>query len=139
VAIFTKYDIFAEDLSKKVHTFFGTTDTLKALLSNTAPNKTTHTVRAQATELAAGHGYPAGGVDIQNVGTRTGAVVTVTAVDAVIAASGGDIGPFRYVIIYNDSSPSDSLIGWIDRGASILLPNGGTVTINFGALLFTVQ
>jgi hypothetical protein len=140
VATFTKYNIFAEDLANKVHDLFGTTDTLKVALTNTAPNASTHAVRADITELSTGNGYTSGGADVQNDSTRTGAVVTVTATDVVWTASGGSIGPFRYVVLYNDTptSPADPLIGYYDYGSSITVLTGETFTADFGASLLTI-
>jgi hypothetical protein len=137
---FTKYQQFVEDLGNKVHDFVGTNDTVRVLLSNTTPNVATHQVKADATEITAGFGYAAGGPDTQNDGTETGGVLTVTGVDIVITASGGSIGPFRYVILYNDqpTSPADPLIGYWDYGSAITLADTETLTIDFGASLFTV-
>lgn len=138
---FNKYQQFAEDLANQVHDLIGTQHTLKAMLSNTAPNAATHQVRADASEISAGNGYTAGGVDIDNDGTESGGTTTVTAVDKTITASGGTIGPFRYVIIYNDTptSPADPLVGWYDYGSSITLQDGESLTIDFGASLLTLS
>ena len=140
MATFNKYQNFVEDLGNKVHDLVGTQDTLKVLLSNTAPNAATHAVKADAAEISAGNGYAAGGVDIDNDGTESGGTLTVTAVDKVITATGGSIGPFRYAILYNDTptSPADPLIGWWDYGSAITLADGETFTLDFGASLLTI-
>jgi hypothetical protein len=140
MAAFNRYNVFAEDLANGVHDLFGTTHTLKVLLSNTAPNAATHAVKADATEIGAGFGYTAGGVDIDNDGTRTTNVVTVTAVDKTFTAAGGSIGPFRYAVLYNDtpSAPLDPLIGWWDYASSITLLDTESFTLDFGASLLTV-
>ena len=52
-------------------------------------------------------------------------------VSKVIEASGGNIGPFRYVVIYNDSAVSDNLIAWFDYGSEITLNDGETITLDF--------
>lgn len=137
MASFVKYECFSEDLAKKVHNL--DTDTLKVMLSNTAPNVATHTVRANAAEIAGGNGYAAGGADTQNAVSRAGGVTSVTGVDVVFTATGA-VGPFRYVILYNDTptAPADPLIGYWDYGSSISLANGETFTVDFGASLFTV-
>jgi hypothetical protein len=141
MAAFNKYEVFAEHLADKVHDLMGTTDTLKVLLSNTAPDAAADAVKADAAEISAGNGYTAGGADTQNDGTRSGGVVSVTGVDVTFTASGGSIGPFRYAILYNDtpSSPADPLIGWWDYGAPVTLAAGESFTVDFGASLFTVQ
>jgi len=140
MASFVKYEVLTEDLANNIHDFFGTTHTLKVALTNTAPNVATHEVLADITELGAGSGYSAGGTDTQNDGTRTGGVTTVTGVDVVFTASSGTIGPFRYVVLYNDtpSSPADPLIGYWDYTSSITLQDTETFTVNFGASLFTI-
>lgn len=140
MASFNKYQNFVEDLGNKVHDLVGTNDTLKVALTNTAPNAATHAVLADITEISAGNGYTAGGADTQNDGSESSGTLTVTGVDVVFTASGGSIGPFRYVVLYNDTptSPADPLIGWWDYGSNVTLNNGETFTVDFGASLFTV-
>jgi hypothetical protein len=138
MASFVKYEVFSENLSEKVHNLDA--DTLKVLLSNTAPNVATHAVKADATEISAGNGYTAGGEDSQNATSRSGGTTSVTGTDIVWTASGGTIGPFRYAILYNDTpaSPADPLIGYWDYGSSITLAATETFTTDFGSSLFTV-
>lgn len=139
MASFNKYEVFTENLSKKVHDL--DLDVLKVLLSNTAPNASTHQVKADATEISAGNGYSAGGTDSQAAVSRSGSTTSITGVDIVFTASGGTIGPFRYAILYNDTptSPADPLIGWWDYGSSITLQSGETFTVDFGTSQFTLS
>jgi hypothetical protein len=138
MAAFNKYEVFTENLSKKVHDL--DLDTLKVMLSNTAPNAATHQVRADSTEIGAGNGYSAGGTDSNNATSRSGGTTSITGVDIVFTASGGSIGPFRYAILYNDTpvSPADPLIGWWDYGSAITLNTGETFTVDFGSSVFTL-
>ena len=140
MASFVKYQQFVEDLGDKVHDLIGTTDTLKVLLTNSAPNVATHVVRADTGELTTGGGYTSGGEDTQNSGAESGGTLTVTGVDVVFTAASGTIGPFRYVVLYIDtpSSPADPLIGYWDYTSAVTLQDGETFTVNFGASLFTV-
>jgi hypothetical protein len=140
MAAYVKYQQFVEDFGNKVHDLVGTNDTLKVALTNTAPNVATHAVFADITEIAAGNGYTAGGADTQNDGTESGGTLTVTGVDVTFTASGGTIGPFRYVVLYNDtpSSPADPLIAYWDYGSNVTLADGESFTVDFGASLFTV-
>ncbi len=133
MASFNKYQQFAEDLAGGVHDLIGTQHTLKVMLSNTAPNAATHAVRADATEISGGNGYTSGGADTQNDGSESGGTATVTGVDVVFTASGGSIGPFRYVILYNDTptSPADPPILFYDSGSSITLAATETFTTDF--------
>lgn len=140
MAAYNKYNIFVENLGNKVHDIFGNQDVYKVILSNTAPNAATHAVRADVTELSTANGYTSGGLDITFNSTRTGGTVTATSVDVVWTASGGTIGPFRYVILYDDTptSPADPLVAWWDYGSSITLNDTETFTVDFGASLFTL-
>lgn len=116
------------------------TDTLKAYLSNTTPNAATMTVKADLAEISTGNGYSAGGNDTQNAASTATGTITVVGTDFVVTASSGTIGPFRYVVLYDDTpvSPADPLIGWWDYGSSITLQDGETFTMDFGASMFTV-
>lgn len=134
MAAAVKFEAFPEHLAEKVHDL--NADTIKNLLTNTAPNAATHTVKADLTEIAAGNGYTAGGDDTQNATSRSGGTTTVTATDIVVTAAGGSIGPFRYVVSYNDTpavAPVDPLIEYWDYGSSITLLAGETFTQDFGA------
>lgn len=128
-----KFETFSENLAEGVHNL--DTGLIKIALTNTAPNAATNTVFANITEISAGNGYTAGGTDTQNATSRSGGTTTVTAVDVVWTASGGSIGPFRYVVAYNDTptSPADPLIEYWDYGSSITLASGETFTADFGA------
>jgi len=140
MATFNKYQDFVEQLGKGVHQLHAAGHTLKVMLSNTAPNAATHTVRADSTEISAGNGYTAGGTDTQNDATEASGTLTVTGVDVVFTAAGGTVGPFRYAILYNDTptSPADPLIGWWDYGSGVTLNDTETFTVDFGASMFTV-
>ena len=100
---FFKFNDFVEQRDKKVHDLHA--DTLKVYLSNTTP-VATMTIKSELAEIAAGFGYTAGGVDVQNTVTETGGVATVNAVDVVITAAGGSIAVFRYAVLYNDTPTS---------------------------------
>jgi len=138
MASFVKYEVFSENLAEKVHNL--DTDTLKVMLSNSAPNVATHTVRADATEISGGNGYTSGGADSQNATSRSGGTTSVTGVDVTFTASGGTIGAFRYAILYNDTSisPADPLIGYWDYGSSITLADGESFTVDFGSSILTI-
>jgi hypothetical protein len=140
MASFVKFQRFATDLAAGVHAnaLNADTDTLKIYLSNTAPNVATNQVKADLAEIATGNGYT-GPVDVQNAATTATGTITVAGTDVVITASGA-VGPFRYVILYNDTptSPADPLIGYWDYGSSQSLNAGESFTTDFGASLFTV-
>lgn len=136
MASFNKFEIFTEDLAKKVHNLHS--DQINAYLTNTAPDAAAHAVKGDLAEISTGNGY-SGPVDTQNSVSRSGGTTSVVGTDIVITASGA-VGPFRYAPIYNDTptSPADPLIGWWDYGSSISLANGETFTIDFGSSMFTL-
>lgn len=128
---FNKFQQFVEDVGVKVHNL--NADTLKVLLTNTAP-VATNEVKADLTEISAGNGYTAGGAAVgSNAYSHTSGTGKLTGNDVVFTASGGDIGPFRYAVLYNDtpSSPADPLIGWWDYGTNLTITNGNSFTVDF--------
>lgn len=136
MASFNKFEIFTEDLAKKVHNLHS--DTLNLYLTNATPNLATHVVKTDLAEISTGNGY-SGPVDTQNSVSRSGGTTSVLGTDIVVTASGA-VGPFRYAVLYNDtpSSPLDPLIGEWDYGSSISLAASETFTVDFGSSLFTL-
>lgn len=109
---FNKFNVFQQDLLLGNHRLAAAGDVIKACLTNTAP-VATNTIKANITEITAAAGYPAGGTDIQNDVTLSGAVGQLIGVDVTWTAAGGSFGPFRYVVLYNDTqtTPAKPLIG----------------------------
>jgi hypothetical protein len=66
---------------------------------------------------------------------------TLLFADKTITATAGGIGPFRYVVIYDDTptSPADPLVCWYDYGSEITVANGETFTIDFTGSTFTLS
>lgn len=133
MASFNKFQGFVEDLATGVHNFDAAGDTLKIYLTNITPDAGADRVKADLAEISAGNGYTAGGEDVQNDVSYSSGTATVTGVDVTWVASGGSIGPFRYVVLYNDttSAKTDPLIGWWDYGTSITLQDGESFFTDF--------
>lgn len=138
MAAFNKFNQFVEDLGLGVHNL--DTGALKIYLSNAAPSASADLVKTDLAEISAGNGYTAGGQDITGVWTESSGTGTLAATDVTWTASGGTIGPFQYVVLYNDTptSPADPLIGWWDYGSAVTLNDGETFTADFGASVFTI-
>lgn len=127
------FNSFKEAISEKVHNLGS--DTLKFLLTNTAPSLA-NTVKADLTEIGAGNGYTAGGTAVTVTSSaQSGGTYSLVLAAATFTASGGTIGPFRYVVLYNDTATNDELIGYLDYGASYTLPDGQPFTITAGTFL----
>lgn len=133
MASFNKFNQFVADVASGVHQLqTGTSQVFKVMLTNSAPTAA-NAVKADITEISAGNGYTAGGV---SVGTITGSQTSGTfkfvgGTDPVVTASGA-VGPFRYVVLYNDTatSPAKPLIGWWDYGSAVTLASGETFTVD---------
>lgn len=138
MAAYVKFQDFVEQLGLEQHNL--NTDTLKAALTNTLPVNTQTVFDAVTNHAApaAANGYTAGGEDITNTLSETAGTATVAAVDTVFTASGGNLGPFRYVVIYNDTNATDMLLGYYDHGSSITLSDGESFTVDFGASFITL-
>lgn len=132
MAVGNKFNQFIADVYNGVHDL--STDVVKAYLTNTAP-VAANSVKADVAEIAAGNGYTAGGVTISiTSSTQTaGTYSLVTGTDPVITATGA-IGPFQYVVFYNDTSADDRLIQWYDYGSAVTMANGDTFTIDASTL-----
>jgi hypothetical protein len=133
MATFNKFNSFVEDVAEKVHNL--ASDTLKVLLTNTAPVNT-NTVKANLTEISAGNGYTAGGTQAsQSSSAQASGTYKLVLGDVTFTAGPSSIGPFRYAVLYNDTptSPADPLIGWWDYGSALTLASGESLTVDFDA------
>lgn len=141
MATFTKYETFVENLANKLIDAFGTTDTWKAVIHTDAPTVATDNSVSDLTQIGGSNGYTTGGSDISFNSTRSGGTVTATATDVVWTASGGNLGASttgRYISIYDDTSTSDNLLCSYDYGSTFTIASGETLTLDFGASLFTL-
>ena len=125
MAAFNKFNCFVEDIGKKVHNL--STDQLTIALTNTAPTAS-NTVLANITEITYTN-LSSRSITTTSYSQTSGTAKLVCA-DLVLTAS-GSVGPFRYVVIYNSTSMSGSLIGYYDYGSSITLATSETFTIDF--------
>jgi hypothetical protein len=127
-----KFQDFTEQLEKGVHVFG--THTFKVALTNTAPVATQTTWNTTDHPApAAANGYPAGGTATTTAISEAAGTSTVTGTQVVFTASGGNLGPFRYAVLYNDTatSPADAVVSWVDYGSSITLADTETFTVKF--------
>lgn len=121
---FTAFNSTHKDLGEAINL---ASDTLKLMLTNTLPIAA-NAVKADITEISAGNGYTAGGLTLSGLtGAFASGVYTRKANNLSLTASGGNIGPFQYCVIYDDTvgSPVKPLLAWGDFGSAITLLNGG--------------
>ena len=125
-----KFNDFSEQLVRGVHDFDA--NTFKVVLTNSAPTAA-NTILTDITQIANGGGYTTGGETTTITISETSGTTTVSGTEIVWTGSGAGFGPFRYAVLYNDSStsPLDALIAWFDYGSSISVGAGETFTLKF--------
>ena len=130
MATFVKFQPFVENLAEGVHNL--ETGALTLALTNTAPNATDATL-SQITQIS--YTNLSSRVLTGVTSSQTSGTYKLNANDLVLTSTGGSTGPFRYVVLYNDTptSPADPLIGYWDYQSSITLAAGETLTFNIDA------
>ena len=128
MATFVKVNSFVEAVAEKVHNLGS--DTLTIALTNTS-HTSTWTQLSDLTQVSYTN-CSARAITTTSSAQTTGTYKLVLA-DLVLTASGGTVGPFRYVYIYNDTATNDELIAYWDYGSSITLADGETFTVDFDA------
>ena len=125
MASFNKFNAFVENLAEKKLDLGS--DTLKVALTNTAPTSS-NAVLADITEIS-----------YTNCSSRTltvsssaqsGGTYKLVLADLTLTAT-GTVGPFRYIVLYDDTATNDELIGYYDYGSSITLNSGESLLLDF--------
>ena len=128
---------FTLDIGSKL--FNLTSDTLKLSFTDTAPTTATHVYTDIVSPLA-----------LTNLSTSpaltsvTYTQVTGTATLGAATWQGtsqtGNFGPFRYIVVYDDTAASKNIIGWYDYGSELTLNgvNGDQLTITFASGVLTI-
>ena len=125
-AAFNKFNAFVQAVGRKQDNLH--TDTLKIMLTNTAPVATNSLYSdISGTELASGNGYTTGGTAVaSNAYSHTSGTAKLTG-NKVVWTATGSMGPFRYCVLYD--STSGDLIGWWDYGSGLTLTSAQTFTV----------
>lgn len=135
MATFNKFNSFVEAAMEKVHNL-GSDQLVVALTAAANAPVATNTVLANLTQITYTN------LSSRNVTTSSSAQTSGTyklvLTDLVLTASGA-VGPFRYVVLYNDTATNDELIGWWDYGSDVTLANGETFTIDFDGTNGVIQ
>lgn len=128
MASYNKFQTFVNDLAQKKHNL--SSDVLKVYLSNTTPNAATMAVKGDLAEITEQNGYTAP-VSTSNSGAASGGTYTLTGTNITITASGGTVGPFEFVVLYNSTAGTVPLIAWWDYGSALTLNSGDAFVIKF--------
>lgn len=139
MATFNKFDSFVEAMSEKVHNLGS--DQIKVALTNTAPTAALTNYAGLTAPLAATNLSGATPFNVTTTSSlQTAGIYKLVLADLVLTATGA-VGPFRYIVLYNDTATGKELIGYYDYASSISLANGETFTIDFDAAngVLTIQ
>lgn len=138
MAAYTKCTAGIEALLEAINS---QTDTWKVALTNADPTAKTSFV-AGTDDLATGNGYTAGGnaATVSSAAQTAGTYKLVLNSPAQWVSSGGNIGPFRYAVLWDTTAGVP--VGFWDYGSSITLlgANGDTFQVNLDGTngVFTV-
>lgn len=137
MAAFNKLNAFVADVANKVHNLGS--DTLKVMLTNTAPTAT-NAIKTDISEITAGSGYTAGGGQATQVSSaQSSGTYKLLLNNVTFTASGGSVGPFRYCVLYNSTPGSGNLIGYYDYGTSLTVTSGNSFQVQFDAVNGVLQ
>lgn len=134
MAVYVKFNSFVEAVAEKVHNLGA--DALTIALTNSAP-VAGNTVLTDITEIS----YTNCSARVPTISTsaQTAGTYKLVLADLVLTASGGSVGPFRYVVLYNDTATNNELIAFWDYGSAITLLTGETLTLDFDQSLGILQ
>lgn len=139
-AAFCKFEDFTFALGKKTHDL--SADTLKVMLTNRRPSIKKDRARADIAEIKARNGYPAGGMQCPaRSWTRSGGLAKLASDSVVFRAGGGEVGPFRYAVLWNASARDGNLLGFWDNGVEALMKDTEFFVVELDALegILTVE
>jgi len=132
MATYNKFQAWAETMVEGANL---ATDQFVIALTNSAP-VATNSVLADITQISYTN------LSSRNVTTtsasQTGGTFTLVLADLVMTASGA-VGPFRYVVLFDDTVAGDPLVGWWDYGSSITMANTETFTVDFTGAAITLS
>lgn len=122
------------------------TNQFYAYLTNSQPDKFNDNYKSDLPEISPGNGYTAGGQLLTSVtwqmlpGSPQG-IWRFDCANFSWTATGGNIGPFRWVVVYakGAGSPNDYLICFADYGSSITVTSGNQFIVNTPSGLFEVR
>lgn len=136
MATYQKFECFPIDLAEKKHNCTSDQFVVALVADANTPSVSADCVLADLTEAV--YTFCSTRNITTTSGSETGGVYTLALQDLTLTASGGDVGPFRYVVVYNDSAANDELKGMIDYGTDITLETTDTFVIDFSASTMTV-
>jgi hypothetical protein len=108
---------------------FNNGKTYKVMLTNHVILPGTHFNISDLTEISAGNGYSAGGPSVTVTAEQSGANAFLKATQPTIAASGGTIGPYTGIALYETAT--GKIIGIANEVLPTIIPNSTSKTIEY--------
>lgn len=131
----TKFFPFSEAIPEKKHNLGS--DSLVLWMSNTAPAQA-NAVLTDITQIS--YTNLSSRAITTSSSSQTSGTYSLVLADLTVTASGGSVGPFRYVGVYNATATNGDLVaGWYDYGSAVTLNDGDSLVVDFSATgLFTL-
>lgn len=133
MATFTEINDFLEYLAEGIN---AGSDAFEIALSNTAPGSETSNPTADGNGILTNvtqvsYTFCSSRVITTTSSSQTGGTYKLVLQDITLSASGGSVGPFQYVYVFDQTATSDPLVCVYDYGSSITLNDGEDLAIDF--------
>ena len=128
MATYMKFEDFIEQVFSGLHDFT-LSGVIDIYLSNTTPDAAADVTKSDLAEISTGNGYT-GPEDTQATMAQVTGTVTVTGTKVTFTATAGGIAQFRYIVLFNNTSP-ENLMAWWDYGVALDLAEGESLTVKF--------
>jgi hypothetical protein len=127
---FRFFAVFATDHAHGVHNLLE--NQIVVALTNTEPDTSVDSVIADITQVAYTNllDNPTSRNITITSSSQTGGVYKAVWEDKTLEASGGSVGPFQWVVFYNDSVAGDPLIGLLEYPAATTINDTETFSLN---------
>lgn len=128
MAAFNKFNSFVEAVAEKVHNL-GSDQIMVALTAAANAPIAGNTQLSNLTQIS--YTNCSSRAITTASSAQSGGTYKLTLNDLTLTATGGTVGPFRYIVLYNDTATNDELIGFYDYGSDLTLADGESLTIDF--------
>lgn len=132
---FQKFNSFVEAVAEKKHDLSSDTIAVALIAAANAP-VAANGVLADLTQIA--YTNCSSRAVTTTSSSQTNGTYSLVLADLTLTAAGGSVGPFRYVVLYNDTATNDELIGFYDYGSEITLADGENILLDFVATALTL-
>ena len=135
MATYTKFQSFVEALAEGVHNLSSNAITVALSNASNAPSASADAVLGDITTVSTANLDDV--TPTVSSSSQTSGTYKLVLADLTMTASGA-VGPFRYVILFNDTAANDPLICFFDYGSEVTLHANDTIALDFGAVLFSL-